>query len=198
MIKEFELIVSGDIQYYRHYVVDIARKLQLQGSAENFNDGTVKIRCKGEEDAIEKFINCIKVKRPPDAPWIECVDNIEKLELEKGSIKDKSFKEIYGKLNEEIFQGFSAYNNFLLYCINDMRKSNDENGKSSKDGSIPETAFNIGSKIEERSKLFDEIFDDIMRRNNERSKLWEERMEKIDKNIESLLNILAQKMMRLQ
>ena len=167
MIKEVEFIVSGEVQGvgYRQHVTKIGRKLKLAGFTENLEDGTVKIRCKGEEKTINEFKKRINVKEPNIAPLV-IVEDIKETELAQGTIKETIFKEKYSDSNAEMAQGFSTGMNYLNH-------------------------FN--TKTQASFVHMDEKYDKISQGMFAVVASMEKRMEKTDKNIESLLKILAEK-----
>lgn len=167
MVKEVEYIVSGDVQGvgYRQYVAKVGRKLKLVGFAENLEDGTVKIQCKGEEKTINEFKRRINVKEPNIAP-LAVVEDMKETELAQGTVKETIFKEKYGGTNAEMAQGFSTGMNYLNH-------------------------FN--TKTQASFAHMDEKYDNISRGMFAVVASMEKRMEKTDKNIESLLKILAEK-----
>lgn len=173
-IKEVELIVSGDIQGvgYRQYVAVIGRKLQLAGYIKNLKDGTVQIHCKGDEKAISEFKKKINVKKPDAAPLI-VVEGIKEKKLARGKIKQKNFEEIYDEPSAEMSQGFSTG----MKYINLLRSETKENfhHMDKKYDAISKAMFAVVEEMEERNKTF------------------ENRMEKTEKSIESLLKILVEK-----
>lgn len=105
-VKAIELVVSGDVQKvgYRWFVTKIARKLKLVGFAENLEDGTVKIQCKGEMASICKFKELINVKNPPQASLIE-VENITETTIRPEQVTGTAFKEKFGTFVEELVEG---------------------------------------------------------------------------------------------
>lgn len=167
MIKEIEFIVSGEVQGvgYRQYVTKIGRKLKLVGFAENLEDGTVKIRCKGEEKTIAEFKKKIDAKEPAIAPMV-VVDGIKETKLAQGTVKETIFREKYGDSNFEMAQGFSTGMNYLNH-------------------------FNV--KTQTSFAHMDTKYDKISQGMFAVVASMEKRMEKTDKNIESLLKILAKR-----
>jgi acylphosphatase len=66
-MNAFRLIVSGVVQGvgFRAYVAAQARKLQLQGTVKNLEDGTVEILVSGNENQIREFKNeCLHAPAP--------------------------------------------------------------------------------------------------------------------------------------
>jgi len=58
MIRQARLKVFGIVQgvFFRHFISQHARNLNLVGFAENLNDGTVKVVVEGEEEDIQRLI----------------------------------------------------------------------------------------------------------------------------------------------
>lgn len=211
-MKEVELIVSGEVQGvgYRQYVAGIGRKLKLAGFVKNLKDGTVQIRCKGDEKVISEFKKKIDAKNPPEAPliYVEAKDIKEK-RLPDGTVKEKNFKEIYDEPSAEMSQGFSTgikymalFNKETQANLNLFRtetKSSFEHMDEKYD-KISQAMYAVVEELEERNKTFENKIEKIVLSNNETNKVFESRMEKIEsrmektgQNIESLLKILAEK-----
>jgi len=180
-LPEVELIVLGDVQGvgYRQYVAGIGRKLNLVGYAKNLKNGTVQIRCKGDEKVINEFKEKISRKNPPEAPLIYVEEIKEKL-LVEGTIKQKFFEEIYGKLNAEMSQGNTTGMNYLNLFRTDTNTNFAR--MDEKYHTISENMIAVVNCIEERNKTFENKIEKI-----------ENTMEKTEKSIESLLKILASK-----
>jgi len=173
-MPEVELIVLGDVQGvgYRQYVAKIGRRLRLKGFVENLNDGTVRIHCKGDENAFHEFKEQINKKNPEAAPLID-VEDIKEKQLDPGTIKQTIFEEVYGDERAEMSQGFSTGMNYLnLLRIETQASFKHMDGKYD---AISKGMFALVASIENRNKVF------------------ESRMEKTEENIESLLKILVQK-----
>lgn len=171
---EFDLTVQGDVQGvgYRQYVANIGRKLKLAGFVKNLKNGMVQIQCKGDEKTIREFKEKINKKNPDDVPLIY-VEDIEEIQLAKGTIEQTDFEEIYDESTAEMSQGFSTgmrYINLFRIETHKSFKHMDE-----KYDAISKGMFAVADSIEERNKTF------------------ESRMEKTEKNIESLLKILSEK-----
>lgn len=191
-MPEVELIVLGEVQGvgYRQYVAKIGRRLKLAGCAKNLEDGTVQILCKGDKKTISEFKEKIEKKNPREAPLID-VEEIKERELEKGMVKQTTFKEIYDEPNAEMSQGFSTGMSYL----NLSREENKVNF-----GRLTTEVNLLRTETQASFKHMDEKYDTISRamlavvdRIEERNKTFENRIEKTEKNIESLLKILAEK-----
>ncbi len=66
MMKRASLRIRGDVQMagFRTYIKTVADLLNLNGFAENEEDGNVKVVCEGEGEAIERLINSVKQNSP--------------------------------------------------------------------------------------------------------------------------------------
>ncbi len=97
-------LVQGEVQQvgYRRRVWSIARRLSIKGYVKNTQDGNVKIVAQGDEQALERFINELKITEPPII-----VDSIAvKPTKLKKSFKD--FKILLGSIAEELQEGLGA------------------------------------------------------------------------------------------
>ena len=67
MKKRLTAYVSGTVQKvgYRARVMDFAKMLGLSGTAENLDDGRVKIVAEGDEDKLKWFEEAIVIKNTP-------------------------------------------------------------------------------------------------------------------------------------
>ena len=66
MMKRASLRIRGDVQMagFRTYIKTVADSLNVTGFAENDKDGSVKVICEGEGEAIERLINSVKQNSP--------------------------------------------------------------------------------------------------------------------------------------
>jgi len=66
MKKRASLRISGNVQMagFRTFIKNVADSLNVTGFAENDNDGSVKVVCEGEGEAIERLVNAIKQNSP--------------------------------------------------------------------------------------------------------------------------------------
>jgi len=66
MMKRASLRIRGDVQMagFRTFIKDIANSLNVTGFAENDKDGSIKVVCEGEGEAIERLINSVKRNSP--------------------------------------------------------------------------------------------------------------------------------------
>ena len=66
MKKRGSLRISGNVQMagFRTFIKNVADSLNVNGFAENDKDGSVKVVCEGEWEAIERLVNAIKQNSP--------------------------------------------------------------------------------------------------------------------------------------
>lgn len=154
--------------------------MKLAGSVKNLKDGTVQIQCKGDEKTISEFRKQIDVKNPKAAQLIE-VEKLNEKRLPQGTIQQTTFDAIYDdNATAEIAQGFSTGMNYLNSTKLELSEFRNDTKKSFTDmdkkyDKISQAMFAVVASIEDRNKTF------------------ENRMEKTEKNIESLLKVLVQK-----
>lgn len=174
MIKETEFVVSREVQGvgYRQYVAKAGRKLKLAGFAENLNNGTIRIHCKGDEEVISEFKKQINIQKPEAASLIN-VENIEEKQLAQGMVKQISFEEKYSDSTAEMAQGFSTGMNYMNLFRAESQTNFDR---------MDANFRHIDAKYD---RISDGMFAVVSG--------MEKRMEKTDKNIESLLKILVKK-----
>lgn len=171
-MTEAEIVCHGEVQGvgYRQYVAKIARKLGLVGCIKNLEDGTVRILCKGKEENINEFKKQIEIKKPKQAPLIE-VEKIISTPIEQGTIKQTTFKVAHGDLNTEIFEGNITGINYLNLFREDTNANFDK--MDEKYHVISESMLSVVVEIQKTNERF------------------AHRIEKVEKNIESLLIILT-------
>ncbi len=66
MMKRASLRIRGNVQIagFRTFIKTVADSLNVTGFAENDKDGSVKVVCEGEGEAIERLINSVKQNSP--------------------------------------------------------------------------------------------------------------------------------------
>ena len=66
MMKRADVKIRGNVQMagFRTFIENTADSLNVKGFAENLKDGSVRVVCEGEGEAIEGLINSIKEKAP--------------------------------------------------------------------------------------------------------------------------------------
>ena len=93
-MKRVKAIVDGIVQGvgYRYNVKHIAIKNKVKGYVKNLDDGRVEIVAEGEDQALERFLNDIGIKRNPI--FVESID----VSYEEPTGEFKAFKIITGSL----------------------------------------------------------------------------------------------------
>ena len=66
MLKRASIRIKGDVQMagFRTFIKNTADSLNVNGFAENLEDGSVRVVCEGEGEAIEGLINSVKQNSP--------------------------------------------------------------------------------------------------------------------------------------
>ena len=66
MMKRASLKIRGNVQMagFRTFIKNVADSLNVNGFAENEKDGSVKVVCEGEGEAIERLINSVEQNSP--------------------------------------------------------------------------------------------------------------------------------------
>ena len=66
MLKRASVRIKGDVQMagFRAFIKNTADSLNVNGFAENLEDGSVRVVCEGEGEAIEGLINSVKQNSP--------------------------------------------------------------------------------------------------------------------------------------
>ena len=66
MMKRASIRIKGDVQMagFRTFIKNTADSLNVNGFAENLEDGSVRVVCEGEGEAIEGLINSVKQNSP--------------------------------------------------------------------------------------------------------------------------------------
>jgi acylphosphatase len=110
MIKAAKIKVTGRVQRvgYRRFVLEVAQELGLKGFVKNMLDGSVSIFVQGEEKLINDFVNAIReVKEPVRVKSIDVKEA-------KVNAKIKRFEVKYGKLAEELQEGFGSMQSIFM------------------------------------------------------------------------------------
>ena len=65
-MERVELIVHGRVQgvFFRQFVTDNARRLNLRGFTRNLNDGTVEIVAEGDMNKLQKLVEICEQGSP--------------------------------------------------------------------------------------------------------------------------------------
>jgi len=124
-LQRAEITVHGDVQAvgYRYAVKRTAMKLKILGYAQNMPDGTVRIIVEAPKNTIQKFIETVRINKPPIT-----VEHIE-TKYTKPTGEFKFFTIKYGELAEEMAEGFGTGQSY----INLSRAENKQGFHSLKD-----------------------------------------------------------------
>ena len=158
MMKAYEVNVRGKVQRvgYRRYLLDAAQELGLSGYVENKPDGTVYIFIQGPEEKVKDFLD--KARKPS---YPAKVSEILINEAEPNP-DHKYFKIKYGKLEEELQEGFGAIQSIFMEHWKEFRgfaNRTDENFKILMDkyGEISEKLTSILETLIRESRETREI-----------------------------------------
>ena len=112
------IIAEGDVQKagYRDIVEDIAVKLGVKGFVENLRDKTVCIVCEGEKDAVDKFVDAIKIKND-----IVDVKSVKIVETSPATDAFKYFDIKYGSPEEELGERMVAAVKYAKLALHETR-----------------------------------------------------------------------------
>jgi acylphosphatase len=90
-MKRYHIVVSGFVQGvgFRYFVNEAAVKLHLTGWARNSYDGTVEIEAQGDEEAIARLIEKLKI-----GSRFSTVDDVSSKEIDVKD-KEKSFRYMF-------------------------------------------------------------------------------------------------------
>lgn len=171
ILRTVRLTVRGRVQRvgYRRHVLDIAQELGIAGYARNEKDGSVIIFAQAEEEMLESFLKTVQNPPPPAQ-----VRSIEMREV-KPNPCFKTFEIKYGKLTDELQEGFGATQTvFINYWaefkdyrqeFKEFAKKTDENFKTILDkyGEIPEKLTRHMEIMTEESKKTTEMLETMKR-----------------------------------
>ena len=124
-MKRVKAIVDGIVQGvgYRYNVKHIAIKDKIKGYVKNLDDGRVEIVAEGDDQALERFLNDIRINKEPI--FVESID----VSYEEPTGEFKTFKIITGSLEDEMVEGFSTgamYFNIVINKQDQMLEKQDQ------------------------------------------------------------------------
>lgn len=166
----------------RRFLQEIAQELGLSGYVRNERDGSVIVFVQGDEEVIAKFIEA--AKSPPPPAYVKSI--VEK-EV-KPRPKVKFFEIRYGRLVDELQEGFGAMQSiFMEYWsefrdyrqeFRDFAKKTDENFKVLMEiyNGISEKLAKIMDMLIEESKKTRELLEVVHRDSIETGKMLNETM----------------------
>ncbi len=110
-VKAVEAVARGRVQRvgYRWYVTDLAHKLGVAGYVKNMADGGVKIFSQAPSDTLQQFVERLRNPPPPAV--------VKQLEVEEAKARPalKGFRIRYGRLQDELQEGFGSVEAVFLY-----------------------------------------------------------------------------------
>ncbi len=110
-VKAVEAVARGRVQRvgYRWYVTDLAHELGVAGYVKNMADGGVKIFSQAPSDTLQQFVERLRNPPPPAV--------VKQLEVEEAKARPalKGFRIRYGRLQDELQEGFGAVEAVFLY-----------------------------------------------------------------------------------
>jgi len=116
-LRAVRLRITGRVQRvgYRRYVLDKAQELGVAGFIENLEDGSVRLFAQAEDEVLEQFLQA--VRNPPPPAIVRSVDE----RPAKPDRKLKSFKIKYGRLADELQEGFGAMQSVFMQYWDEFR-----------------------------------------------------------------------------
>jgi acylphosphatase/uncharacterized protein YdcH (DUF465 family) len=111
------LRITGRVQRvgYRRYVLDKAQELGVAGFIENLEDGSVRLFVQAEDEVLEQFLQAVRNPPPP-----AIVRSVEERPA-KPDRKLKSFRIKYGRLADELQEGFGAMQSVFMQYWDEFR-----------------------------------------------------------------------------
>src|SRR5579875_2070096 len=205
MEKALEIIAKGRVQRvgYRRFVLDVAQDLALAGDIRNMSDGSASIFVQGEEDKLKTFLELIN--KPPEPA------RISYLEVSEAAIKPKvkGFSIIYGRLADELQEGFGAmqaefrdyrseFSSFAQRTDNNLKSLNDKidvfsnttdaNFKEldKKHGEISAKLSDILNSLTEQSKRSQEMLEEMRSESRKTAESLDESLRLLREAVERL------------
>ncbi len=116
-LRAVRLRITGRVQRvgYRRYVLDKAQELGVAGFIENLEDGSVRLFAQAEDEVLEQFLQA--VRNPPPPAIVRSVDE----RPAKPDRKLKSFRIKYGRLADELQEGFGAMQSAFMQYWDEFR-----------------------------------------------------------------------------
>ncbi len=116
-MRAVRLRITGRVQRvgYRRYVLDKAQELGVAGFIENLEDGSVRLFAQAEDEVLEQFLQAVRNPPPP-----AIVRSVEERPA-KPDRKLKSFRIKYGRLADELQEGFGAMQSVFMQYWDEFR-----------------------------------------------------------------------------
>lgn len=177
-MRAVRLTVKGRVQRvgYPRHILDTAQELGIAGYAKNEKDGSVTIFAQAKEETIRNFLE--RAQNPPPPAQVKSTEIREA----KPNPRIKTFEIKYGKLADELQEGFGATQTiFMNYWaefrdyrqefrdyrqeFKDFSKRTDENFKSilERYGEISEKLTRLIEMMTEESKKTTEMLETMRR-----------------------------------
>ena len=106
----FKIIFKGKVQRvgFRRYALDQAQELSLKGYTKNLPDGSVEVFAQGRKEQLDEFFARLSSPPPPIV--------IKEAIKEEARVDPKldKFDIIYGRLEEELQEGFGAMQSVFM------------------------------------------------------------------------------------
>ncbi len=149
------IIVEGKVQGvgYRLAVREAAKKLGIRGFIKNLEDGNVEIIAEASKEAVEMFIKAISIKAPP----IEVTD--AKTEYSEPTGEFAIFKIVYGKMEDELFEGFGTGVSYLLTVRDELKDA--INGVGKKVDVVGQKVDNLGESLGNKIDVVGQKMEDV-------------------------------------
>jgi acylphosphatase len=121
-LRAVRLRITGRVQRvgYRRYVLDKAQELGVAGFIENLEDGSVRLFAQAEDEVLEQFLQAVRNPPPP-----AIVRSVEELPA-RPYRKLKSFRIKYGRLADELQEGFGAMQSVFMQYWDEFRDYREE------------------------------------------------------------------------
>lgn len=116
-MRAYQVRVTGRVQRvgYRRHVLEAAQELGLAGFVRNEEDGSVSVFVQGEEKSVEEFLE--RIRSPPPPALVRDL-SVKERRPRKGL---KSFRVIYGRLADELQEGFGAMQSVFMNYWGEFR-----------------------------------------------------------------------------
>jgi acylphosphatase/BMFP domain-containing protein YqiC len=175
-----EIIVKGAVQKagYRDYVQEKARSLNIKGYVENQRDGSVRIMCEADKEALEDFVKLINIKQD----LIE-VEKIETVKKQPATGEYEYFDIKYGPMEEEMGERMVAAVKIAVATRQDIRDMHEDMKNMHQDlkeginsmhkdlkGSIESMHQDMNQNFKEMAERYDVISAELLRTREELQK----------------------------
>jgi acylphosphatase/BMFP domain-containing protein YqiC len=175
-----EIIVKGAVQKagYRDYVQEKARSLNIKGYVENQRDGSVRIMCEADKEALEDFVKLINIKQD----LIE-VEKIETVKKQPATGEYEYFDIKYGSMEEEMGERMVAAVKIAVATRQDIKDMHEDMKNMHQDlkeginsmhkdlkGSIESMHQDMNQNFKEMAERYDVISAELLRTREELQK----------------------------